>query len=92
MAAPPNSTKETAANHRGLTFAPYLHLLREGATVRPGVGGGQALYFVEEEMKAERGSDLSTTPQKGRAWPRGSPDGGPLAAPIHGPGKVGSGH
>lgn len=37
-------------------------------------GGAQAQYFIEEETQAERGSDLSTTPQERRAWPGGNPD------------------
>lgn len=68
---------ETTANHSGLTLPlTSTHSERRGHnhTVRTRRGGPQALYFVEEETQAERGSDLSTIPQKHRAWPGENPD------------------
>lgn len=69
--------QETTANHSGLTLpltSIYSERRGHNHTVRIQRGGPQALYFIEEETQAERGSDLSTIPQKHRAWPGQNPN------------------
>lgn len=75
--------QKTTANHSDLTLPlTSTHSDRKGHnhTVRTQGRGPQALYYTEEETQAERGSDLSTIPQKHRAWPGGNPDS--PAAPV----------
>lgn len=68
--------QETKANHSEVTWPPTSTRSKSRGHNHPvwiWGGGPQAQYFIEEETQAERGSDLSTTPEERRAWPGGNP-------------------